>query len=180
MEKFEFEFNKSFVEYKSTLKETSFDSAKNDYLCNDTQVIIFDFDNIIKKLYPDRQPKSFDCILFDNKNIFCIEFKNSYPPDIDNSNVQGKLINSRSVLDDFCKTNNINKKDYKFIYCVVFKPYSNVSQANRLYKARISGRTIFFDLEKYKGIYFDEIITNDTDYFIRNYNYLIVNTKLNC
>ena len=102
------------------------------------------------------------------------------PSDIDNSNIQGKLINSQSVIEDFCLKNHINKSDYKFIYCVVFKPFNSPYKANRLFKARVAGNEIMFNLEQYKGVFFDEILTNDKDFFERNYNRIISRGNLNC
>lgn len=180
MDKFEFKLNESFSDYVTTFKQTSFDEEHSQYLCNDESNYVFDFDEIVKSKYPDKQPKSFDAILCDGKNIFCVEFKNSLPSDIDNSNVQGKLINSQSVIEDFCLKNHINKSDYKFIYCVVFKPFNSPYKANRLFKARVAGNEIMFNLEQYKGVFFDEILTNDKNFFERNYNRIISKGNLNC
>ncbi len=181
MEKFEYEFIREYDRYISNLKKTSYDSKNDVYLCNDTSVInVFDFDSIVKDLYPQRQPKSFDCILCDDKDIFCIEFKNSFPPDIKNRDVECKLNNSQIIIDEFCKSKGINKLEYRFIYCVIFKPYHNPAKLNRLYKSSIAGNSIHFELEKYKGIFFDEIITKDKDFFIKNFSRLIKKQKLCC
>lgn len=180
MEKFEYELIDNFKSYIDTLKNSSFDKEKKEYLCNDESLKIFNFDEIVKKLYPQKQPSSFDAILIDNFNIFCIEFKNSKPSDIKNINIEKKLINSRDVINNICSEYKINKKNYTFIFCVIFKPSLNSSISNRRIKGRIKAEEIKFGLEKYKGEFFDEILTNDTNYFIKNYHLLVTKKELNC
>jgi hypothetical protein len=147
-----------------SLKETSFDEINKVYLCQ-SDMKVFDFDCIVKTLYPKKQPASYDALLVNEKNkrVYCIEFKNQKPSEIDKSNIQKKLKNGKDILTDLCKQNNVQQSLYTFIYCVVFKKNKGG------YREGIKNSTIRFDLEQYKNQYFDEIITNDIVFFIREF-----------
>lgn len=106
-----------------SLKQTSFDKENNQYLCQ-SSMKVYDFDCIVKKLYPQKQPSSYDSLIVDEakKVVYCIEFKNQIPSQINNANIKKKLTNGKEVLESICSNANVQKKDYKFIYCVVHKP----------------------------------------------------------
>jgi len=122
---------------------------------------VYDFDCIVKKLYPHKQPSSYDSLIIDeqSKIVYCVEFKNQVPSQINNSNIKKKLTNGKEVLDNICKEENIQKRDYQFIYCVVHKP------ARNRYGNPMVDRETKFELKAYKGKYFDKIVTNDINFF---------------
>ena len=160
-------FKSNFSSYNSTLKETSLDDHdKNytlEYLCKDEMQNVYDFDKIIKERYPNKQPSSYDALLIDNTNIYCIEFKNQKYSDIDTKEVQKKIINGKDALDDIFSKYNIQRKDYKFIYCVIYKNHPPK------WRRGITKNIVQFELEQYKGKYFDEVYTNDVQYFTHEY-----------
>lgn len=156
-------FKSKFKDFQSTLKDTSFDKIKTEYLCNDESQKVFDFDSIIKKTYPKKQPASYDALLLDDNNIFCIEFKNERYSDVDKKQLHLKLTNSKKAMDDIFLENNINKKEYKFVFCVAYK------NTRTRWQRGIEKNTVQFDLEQYKGKYFDEIYTNDVRFFTNEY-----------
>ena len=145
---------------KESLKETSFDKENKQYLCQ-SSMEVYDFDCIVKKLYPKKQPSSYDSLIVDEnrKIVYCIEFKNQIPSAIHNSNIKKKLTNGKEILDNICKNENVQKKDYQFIYCVVHKP------AHNRYGNPLVDRETKFELKAYQGTYFDKIITNDINFF---------------
>ena len=149
-----------YSECKKSLKETSKDSENSEYLCQ-SSMEVYDFDCIVKKLYPQKQPSSYDSLIVDEnrKIVYCIEFKNQIPSQINNANIKKKLTNGKEVLDNICSTENVQKKDYKFIYCVVHKP------AHNRYGNPLVDREIKFELKSYKDTYFDTIVTNDINFF---------------
>jgi len=149
-----------YSECKVSLKETSKDSENNEYLCQ-SSMEVYDFDCVVKKLYPQKQPSSYDSLIVDEnrKIVYCIEFKNQIPSQINNANIKKKLTNGREVLDNICSTENVQKKDYQFIYCVVHKP------AHNRYGNPLVDREIKFELKSYKDTYFDKIVTNDINFF---------------
>ena len=149
-----------YSECKVSLKETSKDSENNEYLCQ-SSMEVYDFDCVVKKLYPQKQPSSYDSLIVDEnrKIVYCIEFKNQIPSQINNANIKKKLTNGREVLDNICKTENVQKKDYQFIYCVVHKV------AHNRYGNPLVDREIKFELKSYKDTYFDKIVTNDINFF---------------
>lgn len=156
--------NSDYKQCWKSLKETSFDKKNEIYLCQ-SNMQVFDFDCIVKILYPNKQPASYDTLIVNQKNklVYCVEFKNQEPSDIDNNNIQNKLINGKDILIDLCKQNSVQQDLYTFIYCVVFK------KNKEGYRNGIKNSTIRFNLEQYKKQYFDEIITNDIVFFTKEF-----------
>jgi len=162
-------FIKEFQKYKSTFKLTSLDDSNNIYLCtNETQEVI-DFDSIIEDKFPDSniRPKSFDAIYIYKNLIFCIEFKNQKPSDIDNLEVQGKLVDGKEELLKLLQKYNIQKDNYSFIYCVVYKVCKE--PINR-YKCGIDKNKILFGLDIYKKKGFvEDIYTQNVNFFTKEF-----------
>lgn len=158
-------FLSKFKPFISTLKETSFDKENKVYLCKDEIQKVYDFDKIIKNLYPLKQPASYDALIIDNQNIYCIEFKNQKANIIkkDSKQIQKKLLNGKEALNNIFLQYNMGIKDYNFIYCVAYQ--NNKDKWRR----RIERNKIQFGLEAYKGQYFDEIYTNDIQFFTNEY-----------
>lgn len=68
-----------FENYRSTLKETSFDLTNNEFLCEDESVDnVFDFDAYVKAKFGnvDALPASPDAICLGSKHLYFVEFKN--------------------------------------------------------------------------------------------------------
>lgn len=149
--------------YQKTLKEISFDKTNEVYLCNDEQNVYCDFDSYVKDQFPSKQPASPDTLMFIEDTIFMVEFKNQKPADIDPENIRTKLEKGKAVLLDLLRNCNIAQKDYKFVFCVVHK------NNERRWQQGIAKNTIQFGLEKYKNVLFDEIFTNDIDWFKNQY-----------
>ena len=143
-----------------SLKETSEDSENQQHLCQ-SSMEVYDFDCIVKKLYPMKQPASYDALMVDEekKLVYCIEFKNQRPSQINNANIKNKLTHGKEILDTICANENVTKKDYQFIYCVVHKPAQN------RYSNPLVDRETKFELKAYIGTHFDKIVTNDIDFF---------------
>lgn len=156
-------FKSKFDSFSSTLKETSYDDKNDKYLCQDNIQIVYDFDKITKERYPTKQPSSYDSLFIVDKKIYCIEFKNQKYSDIDREIIRKKLINGKDILDKIFEENNIAENEYKFIYCVAYK-----NSATK-WRRGITKNTIQFDLEEYQGKYFDEIYTNDVQFFTHEY-----------
>jgi len=147
----------------TTFKETSYDDTNKDSLCHDTTQRVLNFDEIIKKKYPDPydRPKSFDALYIQQHRIYLIEFKNQPPKFIDNTEVQLKLQKGKEELDKFLAQENIQKKEYEFIYCVVHKKTKKTIFDD--YKTGISESAVRFGLEKYTPKYAHKIITKDVE-----------------
>lgn len=152
--------NTQYTDCTESLKETSKDKEHNEYLCQ-SSMEVYDFDCIVKKLYPSKQPSSYDSLIIDEdkKMVYYIEFKNQIPSQINNANIKKKLTNGKDVLDNICSNDNVQKKDYQFIYCVVHKAVQN------RYGNPLVDRETKFELKAYKGSHFDKIVTNDINFF---------------
>jgi hypothetical protein len=154
---------KEYSAYCSTLKETSFDKENNLFLCKDTTQIVYDFDAIVKALYPKKQPSSYDALLINNQKVFCIEFKNQKPSKIDNKEIEEKLSNAQDILKSIFQSHNIPIKNYQFIFIVAYK------NTHSQWRRGIEKAAIQFNLEQYKGQFFNDIFTNDIDFFTNEY-----------
>ncbi|MEA1917776.1 MAG: hypothetical protein U9N42_09690 [Campylobacterota bacterium] len=84
---------------------------------------VADFDALTLELYPQKQPASYDTLLIeeDTKDIFCAEFKNQKTSDIDNTQLHKKVKDSDTTLKKLCSENSINKNDYNYKLCIVYK-----------------------------------------------------------
>lgn len=115
-------------------------------------------------------PKSFDTLLCDEeeKSVYCVEFKNQDRSIVNNRLLREKMTEGKKTLDRIMAQNNVQRRDYRFIFCVVYKPNSK----HYRYRRKIEERTIYFNLEQHRNT-FDEIITKDimffTDQFRRKY-----------
>ncbi len=163
------QFMKNYHDFNSTFKESSFDSENCEYVCNDESQEVINFDKIIESKYPDSnsRPKSFDAMYRYNNIIFCIEFKNQKPSQIDNLSVQEKIIDGKAELDKLLQEFSIQIKDYDFVYCVAYKKC--VEPRDR-YKCGIDKGKILFGLEKYKQeSLVKDIFTNNVEFFTKEF-----------
>ncbi len=162
------EFISKYSTYQTTFKEVSFDSQNNQHLCLDETISTFNFDAIISDIYPNPmtyRPKSFDSIFIDGDTIYCIEFKNERKPD--KNEVEQKLINGKQELEKLLVAQNIQKDEYKFIFCLVcniFKP------KEERYKRGILNYPLKMYLQKHKETNFvDDIFTEDVEFFLQQF-----------
>lgn len=149
----------------NTLKNTSYDKENRVYMCQSDMEVV-DFDKLTLELYPQKQPASYDAFLIeeDIKVIFCVEFKNQKTSDIDNTQLHKKVKDSDSTLKKLCSGNSINKNEYNYKLCVVYK--QDTTKPNyRRFKENI----VHFGLDVYSGVYFDEIITNEIGFFQKEF-----------
>ena len=159
-------FKQKFSDSFDTLKNTSYDKENNIYLCNSSMSVI-DFDDVTQKLYPKKQPSSYDSIIIEEKDkkVFYIEFKNQDKTDISNKILHNKVKCSDETILNICKTNNIKKDNYNYVLCIVYKTTNTKYQYRRFEK-----NTIHFELRQYIPKYFGKIITNDIEFFKKEFN----------
>ncbi len=161
-------FKREFASFESTFKATSFDSENGTNLCYDESREVLDFDGIVENRYPDsnERPKSFDAIYIYEEKIFLVEFKNQKPADINNSEVQKKLKEGIGLLFDLLSQLHIQKRDYAFIYCVVYK---NCKEPFERYKCGISKEKVLFGLQRYEQSLVKKVFTNNVDFFTKQF-----------
>jgi hypothetical protein len=172
MAEIEFALKQNYQAYISTFKETSLDNyhkdKPNEYLCNDEAHEVYNFDKIIAHRYPnpnDYRPQAFDALYIDKTNVYCIEFKNQI--NLTNSEVVGKLVDGKKELDKILGEINVNKKVYKFIYCVVHK--NRKTRPFAQYKYGIEKNVPRFSLAQYEGDIIDGIFTEDVNFFSKQF-----------
>ena len=163
------QFKKKYSQYKSTFKKISFDDNNKVYLCNDESQNVISFDKILEDKYPDSnfRPKSFDALYVYNNLLFCIEFKNQKPSQIDNQEIQDKLVSGKAELVKLLQNENIQKNSYDFIYCVVYK---KCIEPRDRYKCGIEKGKIQFGLEKYeKNGFVKRVFTDNVNFFTKQF-----------
>jgi hypothetical protein len=156
----------------STLKESSLDDRDDvtkSYLCEDTNLEIFDFDDIKNVTY-QKGYKSPDAIYIRDKNVFVIEFKNQNPCDIDSSQLKEKF--DTSV--DFFNKEFSRLKDYRFIFCLVYKNQT-VPKENQRYKQALQHQKCcsLSDINKNNhNSFYSNIITKDVNFYKKEFKQL--------
>lgn len=157
-------FLRKYSNYQTTFKITSYDDTNDISLCTDETVQNIDFDKIIADKYPNPmecRPKSFDAIYVYGDNIYCVEFKNERKPD--KKELEQKLLDGKKELENILSELNIQKNDYKFIYCVVYNIFKPIEER---WKRGILKYPIKMHLEKHKENGFvDDIFTEDVEFF---------------
>jgi hypothetical protein len=152
-------FKINFSEFISTLKDTSFDDKNGIYLCNNITEEVYNFDKIVRDRYNYPFPSSPDLIMIYENTIYLIEFKNQDFKRIKAGIVKKKLQDGQDIISKIFVDLGLDISNYKFNFCVVYK--------NKLHKHRIGTQraSIRFELEQYKNNFFDNIYTNNVDYF---------------
>ena len=153
-----------------SLQNTSYDKEHQAYMCNSPMEVV-NFDRLTElDAGEEASPKSFDALLCDEteKKVYCVEFKNQDRSIVNNRLLREKMTEGKKTLDRIMVQNNVQRRDYRFIFCVVYKPNSK----HYRYRRKIEERAIYFNLEQHRNT-FDEIITKDimffTDQFRRKY-----------
>ena len=163
------QFIKEYSQHSSTFKETSFDDNNNVHLCSDESQNVINFDKILESKYPDsnQRPKSFDALYAYNNLLFCIEFKNQKPSQIDNQEIQDKLESGKGKLVELLQELNIQMNDYRFVYCVVYK---KCIEPRDRYKCGIDKGKVLFGLDKYQEQGFvKKVYTQSVDFFTKEF-----------
>ncbi len=145
--------------YKSsfdTLKNTSYDKENNAYMCKSDMYVV-DFDHLTKKLYPKKQPSSYDSLI--------TEEENKKTSDIKNVELHKKVKDSNETIRHICTEYNVAKSNYRFILCVTYKASSSGYQYRR-FKENI----VHFGFDAYREKYFSDIVTNDIVFFKKEFD----------
>ena len=173
------QFKKEYDQYQSTFSETSFDDNNKIHLCSDKSQNVINFDKIIESKYPDsnHRPKSFDALYAYNNLLFCIEFKNQKPSQIDNQEIQDKLESGKEELLRLLQELNIQINEYDFIYCVIYK---KCIEPRDRYKCGVDKGKILFGLDKYQEQGFvKKVYTQSVDFFTKEFKKNL-NKELKC
>ncbi len=171
---------KKYGQYSSTFKETSYDDKKNIFLCTDTTQDVLNFDIMIKDKYKGirERPKSFDALYKMDNTLYLVEFKNQLPSQInrDKISIQRKLVEGKKELDMFLAICNIQKNDYKFKFCVVYKNFRKPYDG---YKRGIAKHIIEFGLKKHSNLV-NGIKTDSVLIFTQLLSKNLIPITLNC
>lgn len=150
--------------YTSTLKETSFDSANNEYLCADEQTAnVYNFDAYIAENF-EKTPASPDAIYIGSKKLYFVEFKNQKTADIDTAQLKRKFESGTQILKNQLLKDFV-PQDIDYIFCVVYKK----STRNRYFDpSAIEANATKFGLEeknKELGGFYTKIITDQVEFY---------------
>ncbi len=159
--------------YLADFKTLSFDDKNKKSLCQNTTHKYYNFDKIVKDRNYDMTPASPDALIFKNDKIYCVEFKNSIKRRVPAQGIKKKLEYGHQVLLEIFKELNLQIKEYKLIFCVVYKGFDETEKEKKKWKKihdKISHKRIAkFDLEQYKPELYNDIFTNDVDFFRKQF-----------
>ncbi|KAF3978184.1 MAG: hypothetical protein HFP77_03265 [Methylococcales symbiont of Iophon sp. n. MRB-2018] len=166
--------------YEATLKnfkELSLDGDKNQSLCVNTSHKHCNFDTITQQICSSQninQRQSADTIIFLDKTIYCVEFKNKALPGIKLRDFKQKIIDSKKTLLEILNSLRENHKEYRFIFCAVHNGHqeSKEEKLNNIelqYQYNFEHQNLLeLNLKQFnvdKGNIFNEIFAEDVDFF---------------
>lgn len=142
--------------YESTLRELSWSrktgSQERVTFCN-SNLPAFNFDQF-KEDYcrnlRQRDKSSFDALVLRDRRIYCVEFKNQKPRDIDNQEVRDKYKDGVELLSNLFESHRVNPLEYEFFYCVVFRDYPE----DKSYRKRDRLNSNFDERKQDEGVKF--------------------------
>ena len=166
MAEFSYVLKKDYTNSFDSLKNISHDTENNIYMCQSDMRVV-NFDHLTRELNPVKQPSSYDGLLINEslKKVYCIEFKNQITAQIDNQKLHKKVEDSSNTIQSVCKAHNVAFKEYKLILCIVYKS-NPIKHKYHRFKENI----IHFGLDIYRDQYFNEVITNDIEFFKKEFN----------
>lgn len=149
--------------YRTTLKETSKDTANNEYLCQSKEEVI-NFDTYMQiKAQEDNTKikKSFDALYFncETSHIYCVEFKKQECEEFSNKaeKIKGKFIDGLTELKNIFESKKLEISNYNFHLFVVFKVLIEQKESMR---ERLVKRATKYSMNAEKG----NFLTNDSDF----------------
>lgn len=158
---------------KSTLKDTSIDSANNEYM-TESDIEVIDFDEVAKKYKVLRGitdlPTSNDALFIGENEIFFIEFKNGQ---IDANNIRLKICDSMWMLTDIIEQ-NISYMRENVKYILVYnsqKKQRNIrisasrEDIKRRFTKKGKDNLVSFGLKRLEKFYINEAFTYTKDDF---------------
>ena len=158
-----------FKEYKSTFHQTSFDKNNKIYLCEESNLEVFNFDSYIKHdKKGENLPASPDAIYLNRKKVYSVEFKNAPFENIKNKVIINKFISGTNILKDLLKQFNLD--GMQFIFCVVYKPAN--AKVQFFDSSHIESNIIRFGLEeenKKLDSFYAHIITEDVNFYKKQF-----------
>jgi len=158
--------------YASSFKETSFDQENQEYLCRDEVTHdVYNFDDFVTTQYDQSHlPASPDAIHIGKKDLYFVEFKNQYARDIDSAQIRKKFSNGTDILKSLLR--DFNPRDCRYHFCVVFR---NAKKPRYFDSRHIEQNSVRFGLEavnKEHGSFYDQILTEELDFFVREFKQL--------
>ncbi|WP_306575662.1 hypothetical protein [Oligella urethralis] len=162
-----------FENYRSTLKETSFDLTNNEFLCEDESVDnVFDFDAYVKAKFGnvDALPASPDAICLGSKHLYFVEFKNQEWSRVNKPQIVRKFRDGTQFLKTLLS--KFSPRDNKFYFCVVYKKDTSTRAYHRNIQAS-QERYSFDAINEELGGFYDEIFVHDIDFYKQNFSQLV-------
>lgn len=155
--------------HPATLKSTSYDNQNKEYLCQDeTTEGVYDFDAYVEANHPrGRLPASPDAILIGHKQLYFVEFKNQQPSSIDTHQLQNKFRSGTEILQEMLA--EFTARDCTYSFCVVFKTAARPRYFDSRHFQQTTARFDLDALNKECGSFYDQVLTEDVDFFKREF-----------
>ena len=157
--------------FESTLKDTSYDDANQQYVCHDVSTPdVYDFDAYVKARCPDPTPASPDAIHIGRKDLYFVEFKNQSSGAVDKEQVKRKFESGTAILKNLL--GGFGAKDCEYHFCVVFK---NQPRPRYMDARHIQANVVRYGLDSLNrqlGGFFDHVVTESLDFYVDKFKAL--------
>lgn len=157
--------------FASTLKDTSFDTANQQYLCNDQLTAdVYDFDRYVKERCPHPVPASPDAIHIGHNHVYFVEFKNAAAVQVDGEQMRSKFEAGTYILKNLLQAFKSSGCQYHF--CVVLK---NQTRPRWMDFRHVESSKVKFGLQELNqrlGNFYDTVVTEGLDFYVRNFTQL--------
>ena len=151
--------------FASTLKDTSYDDANQQYVCHDVSTPdVYDFDAYVKARCSDSTPASPDAIHIGHKVLYFVEFKNQSSGAVDKEQVKRKFVSGTAILKNLL--GGFGAKYCKYHFYVVFKnqPKPRIGMDARHIQNNVL-RYRLAELNQQLGGFYDRVVTESVDFF---------------
>ena len=155
----------SLLSHASTFKATSYDEDNKEHLCQDESTHnVYDFDAYVAATHPKSElPASPDAVYIGDKNLYFVEFKNQPARNINKDQIRRKFCSGTKILQSMLQ--GFTPRDCTYIFCVAFKSTSQPKYFDSRHFQQTSSRFELDVLNEEHGRFYDQIITEDIDFF---------------
>ncbi|WP_232305145.1 hypothetical protein, partial [Castellaniella caeni] len=123
-----------------------------------------------KKFGGQKLPASPDAIHLGKKQLYFVEFKNQFPSKIDNDAIRRKFKQGTKILQDMLV--DFAPRDWQRLFCVAFKPNNRPTYFDSRHFEESKVRFNLDDLNAELGHFYDKVLTEDIDFYSRQFRQL--------
>ncbi len=157
--------------FESTLKDTSYDDANQQYVCHDkTTPDVYDFDRYVRERCEYPFPASPDAIHIGHKDLYFVEFKNETAAQVDGAQIRRKFEAGAGILQSLLQ--GFGAKDCQYHFCVVFKEQTRPRWMDFRHLENTAVKFGLQELNQQLGDFYDHVVTESLDFYVKEFKEL--------